>query len=181
MAQELGMSTPLMLPRILAGNSLAWNSGMGSGDSSGCSRPADTLCCLLIPITSSLFGFPGRLALAARPTDTGQPWPVRSRGERWGAGLPHPTALDGAAIQQYCLDCTVPAAERGGRWFGSPCRLGTPGEPSRASSMPGRLAGHPGWDVPPALPQERSGPYTGLDSPSPVPAWSPRGYRRAHG
>lgn len=133
------MSTPLMLPRILAGNSLARNSGMGSGDSSGCSRPADTLCCLLIPITSSLFGFPGRLALAARPTDTGQPWPVRSRGERWGAGLPHPTALDGAAIQQYCLDCTVPAAERGGRWFGSPCRLGTPGEPSRASS---------GWSAP---------------------------------
>lgn len=35
--------------------------------------------------------------------------------------------------------CTAPAAKLGGHWFGSPCRLGTLGEPSRVSS---------GWSAP---------------------------------
>lgn len=111
-----------------------------------------------------------QLGLGSTTQDSGQPQPVPTALPRLGgsAGLPHPAALDGAARQRCCLGCTalVPAVTA---WPGP--RESHRG-PARAGPTAGRLAGHPGGDRAPAVPQERSVPTSGLFTLFLVPARS---------
>lgn len=124
-----------------------------------------------------MFGSPGRLALACHRGSA-----VALGADAGGAWLPHPTALDGAAIQRYGLDRTAPAQRRRPRGKDSgfrpprqPRPQGSHGGAALADQpMAGRLQGQLGWDMPPALSQERSSPCAGPDTLSPLPAQSPR-------
>lgn len=117
---------------------------------------------------------PWQVGLGSTTQDAGQPRPVPRALPCLGesAGLPHPAALDGAARQRCCLGCT--ALGPGGEDAACGHRLGRgPGRATEGQLGPAtRQAGHPGWDTPPAVPQGRSGPTSGLDMLFLVPAQS---------
>lgn len=131
MAQELGTSAPLEVSRNPCRKFPGTEQEHGGG-SSGCPGPAATLCRLFIPITTSLAGFLGRLALAARPRtgDSHGVSPRRCRGSGGSARWCCETALP-LLLPPGCAGRAGPGREgAAGRH-----RLARdPGQPPRASS-----------------------------------------------